>query len=139
MLGSASYRGSRGSEACKTDPARAAIATVSADAPAMLTFPGAPFVVIDPAGPPRVLIHSRGYDSIQVRIHRVRPEDYEFSVQLSQAYELIIKLEIVGTDAQVDDWGEVIVKAGRKGKAGDGMVPVDQAVRVRTGERGEAS
>ena len=72
----------------------------------------------------------------------LRPEDYEFSVQLSQAYESITKLEIVGTDAQAESWTEVIVKTGRTGKAGDGMVfvvPVDQAVRVRTGERGEAS
>jgi nitrogen regulatory protein PII len=99
---------------------------------------------IEPAGNRFAQIGSRACTNISVVEVRgltpgLRPEDYEFSVQLSQAYELIIKLEIVGTDAQVDDWGEVIVKAGRKGKAGDGMVPVDQAVRVRTGERGEAS
>ena len=72
----------------------------------------------------------------------LRPEDYEFSVHLSQAYESISKLEIVGTDTQADAWTEVIVKAGRTGNVGDGMVfilPVDQAVRIRTGENGEAS
>ena len=72
----------------------------------------------------------------------LRREDYSFSVQLSQAYESITKLEIVGTDSQVEDWTGLIVRAGRTGHAGDGMVfvvAVEQAVRVRTGEMGEAS
>ena len=72
----------------------------------------------------------------------LRQEDYSFSVQLSQAYESITKLEIVGTDNQIGEWTGLIVSAGRTGHIGDGMVfvvPVEQAVRIRTGENGESS
>jgi alpha-2-macroglobulin len=42
----------------------------------MLALAGAPFVVLDPAGPPRVRLHSVGLRSISVRIHRVTPEQW---------------------------------------------------------------
>lgn len=72
----------------------------------------------------------------------LRREDYSFSVQLSQAYESITKLEIVGSESEVETWTELIVRAGRTGHVGDGMVfvlPVEQAVRIRTGEKGETA
>jgi nitrogen regulatory protein PII len=53
-----------------------------------------------------------------------------------------IKLEIVVTDQQVDGAVSTIVKAARTGKIGDGKVfvsSVEQAVRIRTEEKGESA
>ena len=51
-----------------------------------------------------------------------------------------VKIEIVVADASVDNAIDAIVKAARTGKIGDGKIfvtPVDQVVRIRTGETGE--
>ncbi|MQA24040.1 MAG: P-II family nitrogen regulator [Micromonosporaceae bacterium] len=50
-----------------------------------------------------------------------------------------IKIDILVDDVDVDKIVEAIVGAARTGRIGDGkvwVVPVDDAVRVRTGERG---
>ena len=50
-----------------------------------------------------------------------------------------IRLEVLVDDADADSVIAVIVKAASTGSIGDGKVwsiPVDQVVRVRTGERG---
>ena len=50
-----------------------------------------------------------------------------------------IRLEILIDDAQVADVIESIVSTGRTGKIGDGkvwVVPVEDVIRIRTGERG---
>ncbi|MFI5534280.1 P-II family nitrogen regulator [Kitasatospora sp. NPDC096147] len=50
-----------------------------------------------------------------------------------------VRIEVLVEDDMADDVVEVVVKAARTGKIGDGKVwsvPVDTAVRVRTGERG---
>ncbi|KIZ13893.1 P-II family nitrogen regulator [Streptomyces natalensis] len=50
-----------------------------------------------------------------------------------------IRIEVLAEDADAHELLDVIVKAARTGKIGDGKVwsvPVDDAVRVRTGERG---
>ncbi|HVX22456.1 MAG TPA: P-II family nitrogen regulator [Acidimicrobiales bacterium] len=50
-----------------------------------------------------------------------------------------VRLEVVVDDAQADDMVAAIVGAGQTGKIGDGKIwvlPVDQVVRIRTGERG---
>ena len=50
-----------------------------------------------------------------------------------------IRLEVVVDDAQVEDVASAIVDAAGTGKIGDGKVwilPVDELIRVRTGERG---
>ncbi|MHB8262597.1 MAG: P-II family nitrogen regulator [Acidimicrobiales bacterium] len=50
-----------------------------------------------------------------------------------------IRLEVVVDDALVDRVVELIVDSARTGKIGDGKVwvcPIDEIVRVRTGERG---
>jgi nitrogen regulatory protein P-II 1 len=72
----------------------------------------------------------RGY------VHRYRGAEYR--VNLLEK----IKLETVVADSQVDEAIQVIVTAGRTGEVGDGkifLIPVTDAVRVRTGERGEAA
>ncbi|MCZ1007273.1 P-II family nitrogen regulator [Streptomyces sp. NBC_00400] len=50
-----------------------------------------------------------------------------------------IRVEVLVEDADAEELMDVVVKAARTGKIGDGKVwsiPVDDAVRVRTGERG---
>jgi nitrogen regulatory protein P-II 1 len=50
-----------------------------------------------------------------------------------------VRLEVLVDDDDVADIGEVIVRAARTGKIGDGKVwsvPVETVIRVRTGERG---
>ena len=51
-----------------------------------------------------------------------------------------VRLEILVDDEDGDDIVDVIVRAARSGKIGDGKVwsiPVETVVRVRTGERGQ--
>jgi nitrogen regulatory protein P-II 1 len=51
-----------------------------------------------------------------------------------------IKMEIVLPDSMIEGVVEAIVKAAKTGKIGDGKVfilPVDDAVRIRTAETGE--
>ncbi|MBV2151809.1 P-II family nitrogen regulator [Kitasatospora sp. SUK 42] len=50
-----------------------------------------------------------------------------------------VRIEVLTEDEDADELIEVLVKAARTGRIGDGKVwsvPVDTAVRVRTGERG---
>jgi nitrogen regulatory protein P-II 1 len=52
------------------------------------------------------------------------------------------KLEVVCKDVDVDKVIELIIEGSRTGEVGDGKIfvtAVSQAVRVRTGERGDAS
>lgn len=51
-----------------------------------------------------------------------------------------LKIEIIVRTGQVDEVIDTIVKAARTGKIGDGKIfvlPVEQVIRVRTGETGE--
>jgi len=51
-----------------------------------------------------------------------------------------VRLEVLVDDEDVDDVVDVIVRAARTGKIGDGKVwsvPVETVIRVRTGERGQ--
>jgi nitrogen regulatory protein P-II 1 len=53
-----------------------------------------------------------------------------------------VKVEMILGDAMVERAIEAIVKAARTGKIGDGKIfvtPVEQVVRIRTGESGEAA
>jgi alpha-2-macroglobulin len=42
----------------------------------VIMLPGAPFIVLDPDGPPRVMVHSQGQRALRVRIYRVTPEQW---------------------------------------------------------------
>ena len=51
-----------------------------------------------------------------------------------------VKIEIVVEDDQVHDVLDAIEKAAKTGRIGDGKIfvsPIDEAVRIRTGERGK--
>ncbi len=53
-----------------------------------------------------------------------------------------VKLEIVAGDADVDRIVEAIVKAGKTGAVGDGKIfisEVREAVKIRTGEKGDSA
>jgi nitrogen regulatory protein P-II 1 len=53
-----------------------------------------------------------------------------------------VKLEIVTADDVARKAVEAIVKAAKTGKIGDGkvfVIPVEEAIRIRTDERGEAA
>jgi nitrogen regulatory protein P-II 1 len=53
-----------------------------------------------------------------------------------------IKVEVVVTDAMLDAAVEAIVKAAHTGKIGDGKIfvtPVEQVIRIRTGETDEGA
>ena len=53
-----------------------------------------------------------------------------------------VKVEVVVADHEVETAIEAIVKAARTGKIGDGKIfvmAVEQVVRIRTGETGEAA
>lgn len=53
-----------------------------------------------------------------------------------------IKIEVVVSDANCSPAVDAIMKAARTGKIGDGKIfvlPVNEAIRIRTGERAEAA
>src|SRR3981081_3242445 len=62
----------------------------------------------------------------------------EYTVNLLQK----IKIEIVVTDDQAKAVAETIATAARTGEIGDGkifLIPVTEAIRIRTGEEGEVA
>jgi nitrogen regulatory protein P-II 1 len=76
----------------------------------------------------------RGCGKQRGRTERYRGAEYVVSL-LPKA-----KIEIVVSDEQVDDVIEAILNAARTGEIGDGKIfvlPVEQAIRIRTGESGE--
>jgi nitrogen regulatory protein P-II 1 len=51
-----------------------------------------------------------------------------------------LKIEIILDDEVVESASDTIIKAARTGKFGDGKIfvfPVEEAIRIRTGEHGE--
>ncbi|GAB4333365.1 MAG: P-II family nitrogen regulator [Candidatus Abyssubacteria bacterium] len=51
-----------------------------------------------------------------------------------------VKLEVVVPDAEVENVIDAIMSSARTGRLGDGkvfVVPVEEVIRIRTGERGE--
>ena len=53
-----------------------------------------------------------------------------------------VKLELVLADDMVERVVDVIVEVARSGKIGDGKIfilPVDEIIRIRTGEKDEAA
>ena len=53
-----------------------------------------------------------------------------------------MKIEIVVPNSQVENVTQIIVKSAKTGKIGDGKVfvlPIEEVIRIRTEERGEAA
>ncbi len=67
-------------------------------------------------------------------VHQWRGREYRIDMLAK------IKLEIVVSDDMVEDVVNKIIESARTGNVGDGkifIVPVEEVIRVRTGERGE--
>jgi nitrogen regulatory protein P-II 1 len=82
------------------------------------------------------IMEVRGAGQQRGYVHRYRGSEYRVNL-LDK-----VKLETVVPDTLVDEAVAVLVKTGRTGEVGDGkifLIPVSDAVRVRTGERGEAA
>ncbi|MCX7643182.1 MAG: P-II family nitrogen regulator [Armatimonadetes bacterium] len=80
------------------------------------------------------VIDVRGYGRQKGHVERYRGAEYTVDLLAK------VKLEIVVRDDQVDEVVDVIMKAARTGEIGDGKIfvtPVEEAIRVRTGDRGE--
>lgn len=63
----------------------------------------------------------------------------KYSVNLTQKYSKIIKLEIVCRSSQTEQIVDTLRKAAYSGQQGDGMIyviPVETAVKIRTGAYG---
>ncbi|MFM2064457.1 MAG: hypothetical protein RLZZ507_4128, partial [Cyanobacteriota bacterium] len=74
----------------------------------------------------------RGFGRQKGQTERYRGSEY--TVEFLQK----LKLEIVVEDAQVDMVVDKIISAARTGEIGDGKIfisPVEQVVRIRTGEK----
>ncbi|WP_319405235.1 P-II family nitrogen regulator [uncultured Desulfosarcina sp.] len=85
----------------------------------------------------------RGKGIVDLQLLKGAERGYEEAIaQLGQSQRLIPKraLLMVVNDDLVEKAVKTIIKTNRTGKSGDGMifvVPCQEAVRVRTGERGE--
>ncbi len=66
--------------------------------------------------------------------------DQEYSITLGSEYEKVFKLELICDDDHTEAVIALIAHAAATGKRGDGMIfvgPIDDAVRIRNGKRGE--
>lgn len=76
----------------------------------------------------------RGYGRQRGRTEKYRGNTYVVNLLPK------VKIDVVVTDDLVDEAVEAILEAARTGEIGDGKVfvsEVDDAVRIRTGERGD--
>jgi nitrogen regulatory protein P-II 1 len=78
----------------------------------------------------------RGYGRQRGRTEKYRGNTYIVNLLPK------VKLEFVVADERADEVVDTIIEAARTGEIGDGKVfigTVDDAVRIRTGERGDAA
>lgn len=78
----------------------------------------------------------RGYGRQRGRTEKYRGNTYVVNLLPK------VKLEFVVPDDLAEEAVEAVLEAARTGEIGDGKVfvsPVEEAVRIRTGERGEAA
>ena len=78
----------------------------------------------------------RGYGKQRGRTEKYRGNTYVVNLLPK------VKLEIVVADERAEEVVEIVLDAARTGEIGDGKIfvsTVEEAVRIRTGERGEAA
>jgi len=78
----------------------------------------------------------RGYGRQRGRTEKYRGNTYIVNLLPK------VKLEFVVPDDRAEEVVETVIEAARTGEIGDGKVfiaPVEDAVRIRTGERGDAA
>ena len=74
--------------------------------------------------------------AIKNALKLIKDEEVEYVVDFLPK----VKIEVVLTDDMVDTAIEAIIAAARTDKIGDGKIfvsPVEQAIRIRTGETGD--
>lgn len=72
----------------------------------------------------------------------IAPEQLDISTELSSTYTTMVKLELVCTEECVYKASEIIQKKARTGRKGDGVIvisPIEEVIRIRTGEKGECA
>ena len=87
-----------------------------------------------------------GFDFCVLGVQRIARgldrSEYDFSIALGEEFEKISKLEIVCADSDVEPLLALIQRVAHTGKRGDGMIfvaPIEDAVRMSSGVRGEAA
>jgi len=69
----------------------------------------------------------------------IDPTDSKISFELTSRYAEVAKIEIVCPESQVEEIIDIIRTEGHTGLPGDGIiyvVPVEDAIKIRTGEHG---
>lgn len=69
----------------------------------------------------------------------IDPKDLKISVELSSTYTTMVKIELICTNECVERVKETILKHASTGHKGDGLIailPVDEAISIRTGKDG---
>jgi nitrogen regulatory protein P-II 1 len=77
-----------------------------------------------------------GYGYQRVQVESLKGADYKVQ------YQVRVKLEIALPDEEVEKVIELLLDTVRTGRIGDGkffILPLEDVVRVRTGERGESA
>lgn len=68
--------------------------------------------------------------------------EYDYSVALGAEYEKTVRIEVVCADADVEQVVTLVQTAAHTGRRGDGMIfiaPIDDALRISSGRRGDAA
>jgi len=82
------------------------------------------------------VVDVRGYGNQRGRTEKYRGNTYVVNLLPK------VKLEIVVSDDHAEDVVDIVLEAAKTGEIGDGKIfvsAVEQAVRIRTGERGDAA
>lgn len=69
-------------------------------------------------------------------------KEYAYSEKLGDEYERIVEFDVVCRDENVQRLVAIIREVATTGKKGDGMIfvlPVEDAIRISSGERGEGT
>jgi len=72
----------------------------------------------------------------------IDPQEAELSLEAEAQVMDVVKLELVCAEADVQRLVTVIRRCAHTGEPGDGLIfvlPVDRAVKIRTGEEGRAA
>lgn len=92
------------------------------------------------------VLAQEGFDctvlDVQRIAHGLARSAYDYSVALGSEYERIVRIEVVCSDADAERLVELVRQAATTGRRGDGMIfvaPIDDALRISSGQRGEAA
>jgi nitrogen regulatory protein P-II 1 len=79
-------------------------------------------------------------DDLRAVRRGLREDDLEYSVELAERYMSVVKLALVVRNRDVTSVTRIIAERARTGVKGDGLIyvsPVEDAIHIRTGTRGE--